>query len=81
MPTPLQGFWRIHAQIQGLTLFCSGFVILLLFLALSTACGGGSNGGGNTGPTITSVSASCSPASIQTGHTSQCTATVTGTGP
>ena len=31
-------------------------------------------------PTITSVAASCAPASAQTGKTSQCTATVTGTG-
>jgi len=78
MLTPLQAFWRIHAQIQGLTLFRSGFVVLLLFLALSTACGGGSNGSGSS--TITSVWASCSPASIQIGQTAQCTATVSGTG-
>jgi len=31
-------------------------------------------------PTITSVAAACAPASIQTGATSQCAATVTGTG-
>jgi len=33
-----------------------------------------------TPPTITSVSVSCNPASVATGQTSQCTATVTGTG-
>ncbi len=33
-----------------------------------------------TAPTITWVSASCSPATIQSGGTSQCTATVNGTG-
>lgn len=57
--------------------FC---VILLLFLGLSTACGRGSNGGTGSGNTITAVSASCSPASIQVGQTSQCIATVTGSG-
>jgi len=31
-------------------------------------------------PTITSVSVSCTPVSVQTGQTSQCTATVSGTG-
>jgi len=31
-------------------------------------------------PTITSVTVSCNPTSVQTGQTSQCTATVTGTG-
>ena len=31
-------------------------------------------------PTITSVAASCVPSSVQTGQTSQCSATVTGTG-
>lgn len=33
-----------------------------------------------TTPTITSVSASCNPTSVETGATSQCAATVTGTG-
>jgi len=49
----------------------------------STGCGGG-GGGGSTpppqNPTITSVSVSCTPASVQTGQASQCTATVSGTG-
>src|SRR3974390_1359362 len=55
------------------------FLALLLSLAVLlgvTACGGG---GSSTG-TITAVTISCSPASVQSGQTSQCTATVTGTG-
>src|ERR1035437_9447849 len=43
-------------------------------------CGGG---GGNTppvSPTITSVGVSCTPTSIQTGQTSQCSTAVSGTG-
>jgi len=48
-------------------------------------CGGSGSGmGGSTpppaSPTITSVTASCTPTSIQTGQTSQCSATVMGTG-
>ena len=55
----------------------------VLILAL-VACGGG--GGTSSAPpptpssTITSVSLTCSPSSIQTGQTSQCSAAVTGTG-
>ncbi len=57
-------------------------ILVALTLATLVSCGGGVGGGGNhvPGPTITSVSVTCSPASIQTGQTSQCTATVTGTG-
>ncbi len=55
-----------------------GMLILLGCLAGLAACGGG--GGGNSTSTITSVSASCSPSSIQGGQTSQCTASVSGTG-
>jgi hypothetical protein len=57
--------------------------VLFLFGGLCAAgCGGG---GSNTPPqanpsTITSVSTSCSPTSIQTTQTSQCSATVSGTG-
>ncbi|MGA2831684.1 MAG: hypothetical protein ABSE55_01305 [Terracidiphilus sp.] len=58
---------------------------LFLFVMLYAAgCGGG--GGGSTPPppppTITSVSASCNPLSVEanTTQTSQCSATVTGTG-
>lgn len=45
------------------------------------ACGGGSssNGGGG-GATITSVTVNCNPTTLLPGQTSQCTATVTGTG-
>jgi hypothetical protein len=51
-------------------------------LLFATACGGGSGsgGGGGSSPTITSVSVSCNPTTIQTGQTSQCSATVSGTG-
>ena len=42
------------------------------------ACGGG--GGGIQMPTITSVSVSCSPTMVTSGGTSQCSATVNGTG-
>jgi hypothetical protein len=55
---------------------------LILCLGLS-ACGGGnssSGNGGQTQPTIASVSASCSPSSIQANHTSKCSSTVTGAG-
>ena len=47
---------------------------------LLTACGGSSGGGGGSSPTITSVGVSCNPTSIQAGQTSQCSATVSGTG-
>ena len=48
-----------------------------------TACGGGNPGGngGNFGaPTISSVSLSCTPTTVAMGATSQCSATVQGTG-
>ncbi len=52
------------------------------FLFASACSGGGSNGGGTppSNPTITSVTVTCTPTSIQTGQTSQCSATVSGTG-
>jgi hypothetical protein len=64
------------------------FLILVAVLILLFCCGcgggggssGGGGGGGNPVPTITSVTVSCSPASVQTGQTSQCTANVQGTG-
>ena len=40
------------------------------------ACGGG----GSSSATITAVTISCAPTSVQSGQTSSCTATVTGTG-
>ena len=60
-----------------------GILLVLGSLVLMTACGGGggssSGGGGNTS-TITSVAASCAPSPVQSGQTSQCSATVMGTG-
>src|SRR5450631_2320469 len=58
-----------------------GLRTLALILALSSllgivACGGG----GSSTATITSVTVSCTPTSVQSGQTSSCTATVTGTG-
>ena len=58
-------------------------LLLTVPLLFASACGGG--GGGSTAPpppsaTITSVSISCTSASVQTGQTSQCSAKVSGTG-
>ena len=57
---------------------------LSLFGMLCAAgCGGGGGGNSTTPPTITSVSASCMPTTLQAGQTSQtsqCSATVLGTG-
>jgi uncharacterized repeat protein (TIGR03803 family) len=52
---------------------------------LLAACGGGSGGNssgtdGGGAATVTSVSATCTPTSVQTGQTSQCSASVSGTG-
>ena len=45
------------------------------------ACGGNGNGGGGGGSsTVTSVRVSCSPMTVSSGQTSQCSATVSGTG-
>lgn len=45
------------------------------------ACGGGASSSNNPpSSTITSVSVSCNPTTVQTGQTSQCAATVTGMG-
>ena len=55
-----------------------GLLLVLASLTLMAACGGGSGGGSSS--TITSVTVSCSPATILYGQTSQCSATVTGTG-
>ena len=62
---------------------CKTLLALSLLGSLCVAgCGGSSSGGSTTtaSPTITSVSVSCTPTSIQTGQTSQCSATVSGTG-
>ena len=60
----------------------AALILGLVGLVLLVGCGSGGTGGGNSTPTaaITSVAVSCTPASIQTGQTSQCSATVTGTG-
>lgn len=50
-------------------------VICVMWLA---ACGG--SGGGSTSSSITGVSVSCSPSTITSGGTSQCSANVSGTG-
>ncbi len=53
------------------------FFLSALFLA---GCGGGSIIPLATTASVTSVSATCSPASVDTGQTSQCSAAITGTG-
>jgi Protein of unknown function (DUF3443) len=55
-----------------------GLLLVLGSLSLLAACGGG--GGSNGNGTITGVSVSCSPSTVTSGQTSQCSATVTGTG-
>src|ERR1700730_14535247 len=55
-------------------------------VGLIGGCGGGSAGNTGTGSTVppsasvTSVSVTCSPSTIQSGQTSQCTSSVAGTG-
>lgn len=58
------------------------FALSFLGSLCVAGCGGGGGGGGSTStsPTITSISVSCTAANIQTGQTSQCSATVSGTG-
>ena len=57
-------------------------ILVAVSLAVALSCGGGGagNAGSSSPSTITSVSVSCNPTSVQTGQTSQCMATVTGTG-
>jgi len=59
-----------------------GWVFAVSLLLLVAGCGGGSVGGTTTPPppTISSVSVICAPSSITPGATSQCNATVDGTG-
>ncbi len=54
-----------------------GLLLALGSLSLLAACGSSS---GNNSGTITSVSVSCSPSTVTSGQTSQCSATVNGTG-
>ena len=60
----------------------SNVLAALAASSLLAGCGGGGgNGGGSSSPpTISFVSVSCVPTSVQTGQTSQCSTTVTGTG-
>ena len=58
----------------------SSILLVLGSLALMTACGGGSSGSGGNTTTITSVTAACSPSTVTSGQTSQCSAMVMGTG-
>ncbi len=65
-------------------LIAASYLAIALYLTL-TGCGGGASSGSGTTPppasaTVTSVTVSCSPTSVQTGQTSQCSATVAGTG-
>lgn len=58
-------------------------LVALANLAWMLACGGGSGSNSNVAPpppTITSVTVTCSPTSLAAGQSSQCTASVTGTG-
>ena len=60
----------------------SALLLASCAFAIVAGCGGGNSGGGilPVTPTITSVSVSCSPASIYTNQTSACTPIVIGTG-
>ena len=53
-----------------------GFLLVLATVSLLAACG---SSGNNIG-VVTGVSVSCSPSTVTSGQTSQCSATVTGTG-
>jgi hypothetical protein len=55
-----------------------GLSLVLGNILIIAACGGG--GSSSTSSTITSVTVSCSPTTISSGGTSQCSATVNGTG-
>jgi hypothetical protein len=59
----------------------AGILCTMGSLALLVACGGGGGGGNSAGgpSDITSVTVSCSPSTLQSGETAQCSATVTGT--
>jgi len=56
-----------------------GLLLVLGSIIVMAACGGGSGGSGSTS-TVTSVSVLCTPTAVSSGGTSQCTATVGGTG-
>ena len=54
-----------------------GLLLVLGSIIVMAACGGS---GGSSSSTVTSVTVSCSPTTVTSGGTSQCTATVSGTG-
>ena len=56
-----------------------GMFLVVANVVWMAACGGGGGGGSNSS-TITNVAVSCSPMTVTSGGTSQCTATVSGTG-
>lgn len=56
-----------------------GLFLVLTSVLWMAACGG-SGGGSNGNSTITAVSVSCSPSTVASGGTSQCSASVSGTG-
>ncbi len=56
-----------------------GLLLVVSTVLWLVACGSSSSGGGGSS-TITSVTVSCSPSTILYGQTSQCSATVMGTG-
>ena len=57
-------------------------ILLLSGVFPVTSCGGGGGASGSqpVTPTVSSVAASCTPTSVPTGQTSQCSAVVSGTG-
>jgi hypothetical protein len=55
-----------------------GLLLVVANVLWMAACGGG--GGGSSSSSITGVSVSCLPSTITSGGTSQCSATVSGTG-
>jgi hypothetical protein len=71
---------RIHFLWMRRIAFWSGSGIYACCIFIGCGGGGGNSGGGTQQPTITSVTVTCTPTSVQTGQTSQCSATVSGTG-
>lgn len=58
-----------------------GFLVLISGVVLGVGCGGGGSSDSSTTPaTVTSVRVTCSPATVRSGGTSTCTATVDGSG-
>lgn len=83
MAAPTFRRWFLKASMsprfgKGESVRFLGVLVAVGCLLLSVACGGGSSN--TTTSTITVVGASCSPSAITSGQTSQCTASVQGTG-